>query len=454
MGGNRSGPPGVAAAPVRASLQGLPPRPVGPSRHSPNVPPPTENRRSRDWYKISVDSLRGCATLVLLLAVAVVAYAGFRIVRPRLERWEASLAISEAQSLLGKVHAVGVTPSYQSGYDSAVEGLERAEADFAARHYRSAVAAARTSRALLASVLDAALSGRPVGDVQFILVQGGVEFRRGDSARWQRADSRLALAPGDYVKTGDDGVAEIMFSDGSLYTVRPDTLFVVRRSPSSGSGGEQAISMEYGWVDLSTSHTPSRVSTPDAEATVAERSEALVTFDQEASVGRFTAFRGALEVSSERGEHRRIGELQEVVMEDATLSAPHPLPPAPELLAPGDDLAVDLGEQDRLVLRWTPVAGARSYALQVSRTRLFVDNVIDVDERASSRATLGLRGTGSFLWRVAARDAEGRRGPWSEHLRFRVTEPAPVAATDRRLPAALPGGPEPTAGGTTAPAPL
>ena len=51
-------------------------------------------------------------------------------------------------------------------------------------------------------------------------------------------------------------------------------------------------------------------------------------------------------------------------------------------------------------LAWEPVAGASRYAFQVSRSRLFVDNVIDVANRTRPRATLGLRGEGSFLERL------------------------------------------------------
>jgi hypothetical protein len=66
------------------------------------------------------------------------------------------------------------------------------------------------------------------------------------------------------------------------------------------------------------------------------------------------------------------------------------------------------------------VPGAAHYALQVSRNHLFVDNVIDAENRTKTRATLGLRGEGSFQWRVAAFGADGLQGPWSEPRKFRV----------------------------------
>ena len=50
-----------------------------------------------------------------------------------------------------------------------------------------------------------------------------------------------------------------------------------------------------------------------------------------------------------------------------------------------------------LVLSWNPVETASRYALQVSRNRLFVDNLIDVGERTKARATLGLKGEGTMV---------------------------------------------------------
>ena len=70
--------------------------------------------------------------------------------------------------------------------------------------------------------------------------------------------------------------------------------------------------------------------------------------------------------------------------------------------------------------------GAGRYALQVSRNRLFVDNIIDVEDRTTTSAKLGLRGEGHFLWRVAAIDSSGEQGPWSPPRKFRVV---PTAAT-------------------------
>jgi hypothetical protein len=223
-----------------------------------------------------------------------------------------------------------------------------------------------------------------------------------------------------------------MFQDGTLYTVRPNTQFIVS-SGSAGAGGaaEQSIEMKYGWVNLSTSASSSNVKTPGATARVKESSEAYVAVDKGTSQGRFGAYRGGMELSSAGGAKREVGPLQQVVQSGGQLSEPKTMPARPDPVDPVDDQLVDLADTKRLVLAWQPVAGASHYALQVSRNHLFVDNVIDAENRTKTRATLGVRGEGSFQWRVAAFGPNGLQGPWSEPRKFRVASAARGTAAEK-----------------------
>jgi len=155
----------------------------------------------------------------------------------------------------------------------------------------------------------------------------------------------------------------------------------------------------------------------------------VVTYNKENRQSEFSAFSGGMEVTSKDGQTRKIGELEKVVQRDAQLTAAKKLPEAPALLGPEDNEELSLDADPEVTLIWEPVEGASRYALQVSTNKLFVDNVIDVDNRRRTRARVGVRGEGSFVWRVAAFDSSGARGPWSLYNRFRVTSlQAPGAA--------------------------
>jgi hypothetical protein len=132
-----------------------------------------------------------------------------------------------------------------------------------------------------------------------------------------------------------------------------------------------------------------------------------------------------------------VGALQEVTQVGERLSEPQGLPQPPIVTEPPDSTEVNLERTKQLVLVWEPVSGATRYALQVSRNRLFVDNVIDVDNRTKTRATLAVRGEGAFLWRVAAYGRGGLQGPWSPPREIRVASLRGLGGEVERTPPRL-----------------
>lgn len=383
----------------------------------------------RNWYSISVDTLRTLGVLIVAAGLLVVGVRYFHQWEQKALAREASRLIDEARGKLDAAEPIaGAT--LRKVLDQARSEIVAAEAAYARASYREAIESAKRARSsLIAAMGGGAASGK--GAANFVTVQGTVEYRRGEDGDWQPAKSRITLEPGDYVRTSS-GSAEIVFADGSFYTVRANTQFIVSSVRGADGGEGQSIRMDYGWVDLSTRAKPSQVATPGAEANVRGSSEAFVSYDREAGKGRFGAVRGGLDLASSTGLKRSVGALEQVVQSGGQLSAAVPLPGVPRLTAPVDlaevdfDPAPDRRASGRLALGWEPVSGASRYALQVGRNHLFVDNVIDVASRTKTTATLGLRGEGNFIWRVAAIDRDGVQGPWSEPRKFRV---APIAGT-------------------------
>jgi len=368
-----------------------------------------------------VETLQGWGLLLLIFAVLGLVFLGYQAWdRQSLER-EAAAVIDEADGLLVRLRAEKRAASFSAELAAAEQSFAEAQARFSSHDFRGALDTGQRSRNVLLSILDSLALRGSTGQAQFISLQGEVEFRRGDGGDWQEARRRVQLQPGDYVRTSESGSAEIMFVDGTLYMVRPNTQFIVSPARPGTGKAEQSIEMEYGWVNLSTSpRSSSNVRTPGAVARVKEASEAFVSVDKTTSQGRFGAYSGGMELSSKGGLTREVEALQQVVQTGDLLSEPKPLPGKPEPLEPADNRALDLEQTKRLVLSWSPIQGSSRYALQISRNHLFVDNVIDAGNRSKTRATLGLRGEGTFHWRVAAYGQDGFQGPWSEPRKFRV----------------------------------
>lgn len=376
---------------------------------------------SRYWYKVSVDSLRLWTFLIVIGAVAVAGFWGYGSLRRHFLLREVTVVMEEARSLMERLRIEDEIYNYRDELSAAESSLGSARRHLFEERLRDALTDAERGRTLLLSIHDDLRQRSPGGEAQFIAVQGTVEYRRGERGSWASARSLVTLYAGDYINTAGGGSAEVMSADGTLFTVRPDTVILIGGSRGGGARPEQTIAVESGWVDLSTARNPSRVTTPAARAEVGPRTEAMVSYDQESRTGRFAAFSGRLSVTSDEGETTALEGLEEAVQRGRALGAARRLLPRPTLLTPRDNLEVVLGSADELVLNWEPVSGASRYALQVSSNKLFVDNIIDVDDRRRPRATLGVKGEGSFVWRVAAFDRQGAMGPWSMYKRFRVT---------------------------------
>lgn len=376
-------------------------------------------RQKLRWYSLSLDTVRGWMRFVGALVLIATALFAYRLWERHAMRGQAAEWIAEASALEERVLSKGEAPRFADELTTGRQLLSDARESYRAEQFRRASDFGQRSRNVLGAVLELIDRGGGRGEAHFITVQGGVEMRRGGGDAWQTARTREILRPGDAVRTAGNGSAEIMFSDGTLFTLRPSTFLAVPTTRGTGSG-EQAVEMGYGWLNLATARNASRVTTPRAEARVSQDSEAFVTYDRESGRGRFGAIRGDVEVSTDDGARRKVGALQQVVQSGGELSAARRLPAAPSPVAPEENAEVDPARASELVLEWTPVDGAAGYSLQVARNRLFVDNVIEDTRRRKASARLGIRGEGSFQWRVAAETADGGQGPWSEPRSFRV----------------------------------
>ena len=192
------------------------------------------NKSTRGWYTVSVDTLRGAAIIAAFAALALGGYGLYR-------QWGRRALEQEARGgPRPRSRSCWRAPTPRSPRVSFVEELESARRragppapSFAAGDYRESRSARGAAAGALCSPSSTpCAAARLPGEAQFIAAQGGVEYRRGDRGEWEEARARVVLQSGDYVKTSANGSAEIVFLDGTLYTVRPNTLFLVTRRPA------------------------------------------------------------------------------------------------------------------------------------------------------------------------------------------------------------------------------
>ncbi len=389
-------------------------------------------RRDEDWYTLSVESVRlwlGAGVCVLTLLGCFFGFRQwqqYRVEQSALE-W-ASRARASADGLSNQEEL----PEFRSLFDTGSSLLAEADAALQVADYPRAQDLAKESWGKFEQIHNQL---RHEGAVAwFVGIEGDVRYRRGEEGEFMRAFPQGLLSEGDYVRSGNRASAEIHFRrEQARFTLRPGSL--IKLSDSRPGADASLGFIEYGWVALDTSANSSRVETPHSRLRVGVNSSASIALDEGSESSLVRVHRGTASVTSaSSGEVLELGELQQVSLDRDVFSEIRPLPGLPFLEAPENNQIVNIDSTDRIELGWREVPGASRYALQVSRSRLFGDNIIDTDSRLRPQATLGLAEQGSYNWRVAAYNAAGTLGPWSTPRTFRVSSFRNLAIEGDRTP--------------------
>jgi len=377
-----------------------------------------------DWFVIPIERIRQAAVLALIVVVA--AGLGFLIyVRTRRSPEEkAKSEIASAVKLLARASSSPSSARPGSAVAQARDLLTSAQESFEKKGFDEAFRLAVESESYSRRAVSGSGSEES-GDASFIFVEGDVSVQTAGRSTFEPARQREALYDGDFIKTGRTGSSEIMFSDGTLYTIRPGSLFEVRRPTSTDVSGSQ-VKVVSGAINVYTSGASSTVATDSATASIGKRSR--VSVDVEAGQKtQVTTFRGRTTVSTGR-DTVVLNDREKVVAtaRGGAISAKEVVPDSPLLLLPADNRIYDLKTGDLIELKWSPVSKASRYRMQISRSRLFVPDSteVDLDDRVETSARVKVSREGSYYWRVASLNPEGNASDWSIVRRFKMlTEP-------------------------------
>ena len=118
----------------------------------------------------------------------------------------------------------------------------------------------------------------------FTALDGTVRVKKGSSNSWLAADYNVPLEKGDVVQTGSEGMAKVVFNDGTSYTVKQDSLIVIEENSANDQQQTNvAVAVSTGTVDLSTATyfqgSKSQVIVAGATASLAPESAAQVHND-------------------------------------------------------------------------------------------------------------------------------------------------------------------------------
>lgn len=391
-----------------------------------------------DWYLISIDRLKKIGVLVLLILMAAGGYYYF-YAQQKNPRLRAVRAIADAEEALNELAGSQEFTAYQTEFERGRAMLEQARTHLGGEKYSQAEAAAVQAETIAQSAL--ARTGERDSDAQFLTVDGDVQYQKASSSEWKKADARTPLFNGDWVKTTDNASAELIFSNGSLYTVGPNALLEIYSAVNPQTSKKQnTVQMQVGSVEINTTDDVSTVKTPGTQVVVKSDSTAQVGVDREEKATQVMSLKGSAAVASSTGGpavELTSGELLSASAQ-GTLSAKRSFPHPPVLTGPTDNQVFRGASDSTIQFAWKPNPNAVAYQLQVSRSRLFAGLEINA-QRSVPNAIAKVSSEGSFYWRVASIDASGQMGPFSTFRRFRVTgfSTVPQADSDDKIPPTL-----------------
>ena len=136
----------------------------------------------------------------------------------------------------------------------------------------------------------------------FTALDGTVRVKKGNSNTWVPAGYNVPLEKGDVVQTGSEGMAKVVFNDGTSYTVKQDSLIVIQENSANDQQQTNvAVAVTTGTVDLSTATysqgSKSQVIVAGATASLAPDSAAQVHNDPKADQHEILMTKGTGEVT-------------------------------------------------------------------------------------------------------------------------------------------------------------
>ncbi len=397
-----------------------------------------------DWIYIKV---RNLVIPAILVAACLLGAGVFSVLQARKARADASREIEVASHYLLEASAfVGLEGEVPGLYRQGETHLASARQALVAGDAGTALAHALQSQTLAKRVLALAHpQGAPQHPARFFRLEGKVMIRRAGSLTWSEASLLEPLHAGDSIKTSAQGAAEIIYEDGRMVAIAPESLLQIDVVAAGDAG--QALHVTENLVNGALRLSPSETAHDEAthriqthSATLggdAQSAEVSVAHDAASSTTRFDAHQGRARI--EAGGRSTPLEGGTRVSVDATgeASPPTPFLPRPRLIAPeaAQDLRYVNPAETPTAFAWTPVEGASGYRLAGGRSSLLARVELARDRIADGFTQVRGLESGWWYWQVAALDATGEPGDPSVVGAFRVVKTRPVVDDDHEPPA-------------------
>ena len=256
-------------------------------------------------------------------------------------------------------------------------------------------------------------------------LDGTVRVKKASSNSWVTADYNVPLEKGDVVQTGSEGMAKIVFSDGTNYTVKQDSLIVIEENSANDQQQTNvSVAVSTGTVDLTTATyvqgSKSSVIVAGATASLAPDSAAMVHNDPKGDQHEILMKKGSGEISR-NGEVVHLADWEKVAFQSQSprmAKVKEIGPPTP--ISPANMMPIfTSGASKPVEFSWTAMTNAVGYRLRISHNPYFSSTIVDRRVTTADVIVSGL-GEGAYYWLVQSYDAEDKESVESQKNRFTI----------------------------------
>ena len=378
-----------------------------------------------DWATISYRSImRGVVYLVLLLALGGVFFY-LRAARRATPEELALQEINRAERMYREASA-GADPSFARVIESAGKILDSARLSYERKDFVEARAAAQQSQSFSQKILEG--SAGESFTAKIYKYEGDVKIKRSRQFVWDDVSGNTALKVGDQIKTASNGSAQIIYFDGTITTINPGSLLEIRELFEDPTTKVRKVREKLNWGGVSASMPGANVAgsfhevaTESTTARAVDKSQFQVAYDAGTKSTRTEVQSGSAEVQT-GGKTLTLKPLERMeVTGEQVVSRVRLLPP-PALLDPTDQRVFlhDDPATESTTLRWAKVTGGERYRLQIARTALFGELLLDKSDIHSSSVQIPGLQEGNYYWKVSAIDGARVESHFSEIRKFKV----------------------------------
>jgi glucodextranase-like protein len=395
-----------------------------------------------DWATIQYRSiLRVVVILVLVLAAGGIVYyvrAGRRATPEGLclqEIERAERMYRDAQT------AAGGDDKMQRVVENAGRLLTASRGSFDRREFSEATAAAQQSQSYSQRVLEG--SAGESFTAKIYAYEGDVRIKRAQQFLWDSVGANTALRVGDQIKTASNGSAQIIYFDGTITTIKPGSLLEIRELSEDPATRVRKVREKLTWGGVSAT-TPGanvqgsfhEVATESATARAMDKARFDVAYDADTRKTSTAVQSGSTQVEA-AGKTLTLQPLERMDVNREQVVSRVKVPPPPAPIEPTDQrvfLAGDPASQT-VSLRWTKIEGAVRYRLEIAKTGLFGDLLLDKSDIRSTNVQIPGLQDGNYYWRVSAIDGQSIESAFSETRRFKMGGAGPQRSDDTVPPA-------------------